>query len=372
MKSKAVTTRCGQTDRRHPRAGLAPLEFVLSLPLMLFVMGLMIVMGTAGAWKVRTLANSRQAVHRTLWPRTGSRDPHPVGWPESATMDSDDGSPPLLTNDPYDHFAVVRGPLLVDPETGKSIPVREELFEMKDGLTEGTARIQRDFPVMAKMPPHGIDMSREHPVLDNCWQYHKMGIPSNQTRRILFLYPVDLSGQIPSETQNYTDAAVAILMNSDGQILRLLDRNRELRQRPPTGLPYAPPYGIGRSPDYHVPEDGGLRRRLLNPERVCSMDPSIMFESVGEPLIAEIQGKERPRNNLRNAGVPGRMTRDYLNMYQRHLSFIERLEEMLNNPDTSPRVVQMIQQSLPAMRSQKAMLEPLIEQLEQFRDLLVP
>ncbi len=367
-----MTTYCNHTDRWHPRAGLAPLELVLSLPVLLFIMGLMIVMGTAGSWKVRTLANSRQSVLRTLWPRTGSSDPHPIGWPESATLDLDDGLPPLMANDPYVDFTVVRGPLLVDPETGKSIPVREELFEMKDGLRKGLARIQRDFPVMAKMPPHGIDMYREHLVLDNCWQYEQMNIPSNQTRRILFLYPVDLSGQIPDEIANYTQAVVAILMNPDDPVLRLLDRNMELRYPPPAGLSYSPPYGIGRFPDYHLPEDGGLRRRLLNPEQVCSMDPAIMFESVEEPLISEIQGKERPRSNLRDAGVPGRMTRDYLNMYQSHLDFIESLENILNSPNIPPGIVQMIQQALPAMHSQKASLETWIQQLERFRDLLVP
>ena len=37
--------------QNHPRSGMAPLELVLYLPIMLFVMALMMIMGTAGAWK---------------------------------------------------------------------------------------------------------------------------------------------------------------------------------------------------------------------------------------------------------------------------------------------------------------------------------
>ena len=74
------------------RSGLAPLELTLSLPIMLFVMGLMIIVGTTASWKIRTVTNSRQAVWRTIDPRDGEEDPHSRGWPSAARMEIEEGS----------------------------------------------------------------------------------------------------------------------------------------------------------------------------------------------------------------------------------------------------------------------------------------
>ena len=65
----------------HLRRGLAMLELVMALPMLLFVMALIIGYGTASAWKVREHSVSRLAVWETRWPRSGAAVVRPIGPP---------------------------------------------------------------------------------------------------------------------------------------------------------------------------------------------------------------------------------------------------------------------------------------------------
>ena len=58
--------------RRSPRTrtGLAPLELVLTLPILVFVAALIFNLGVIAMWRVRGEVNSREAVWRARWPRT--------------------------------------------------------------------------------------------------------------------------------------------------------------------------------------------------------------------------------------------------------------------------------------------------------------
>ena len=352
----------------HQRAGLAPLEFVLSLPIMLFVMGLIIIVGTTGAWKARNVATARQAAWRTVWPKNGHQDENSRGWPDRyASMERRDPEDAFIPNDPLHEHHVVRGPTVFDPDTGKSMPVREELFDMKRGMVAGVSDLQKDFPVLGRMGD--VDLERTHRILDDRWQFQQMSIPSNRERRVLFMYPLDLASIIPSETDRYVNAAVEILDNSDAEALAMLDNDDELQRRPPA-LPYSPPYGIGRAPDYHLPENRQLRRALLNPRLVCSFDVDTMNDNIGDPMVNEIAGFDGARS-LSLAGVPGKITRDYLRMYRSHLAFIERLRDMANNPNTPPEIVAHINQNSGLMDQQEQMLEEYIAQLEEFAQTLL-
>ncbi|MBM4076542.1 MAG: hypothetical protein FJ267_13005, partial [Planctomycetes bacterium] len=71
---------------------MAPLEFVLALPMLLIMMALMINFGVAGAWKVRAQVNSRYAGWRTLTNRTGESNAIPPYWPQSAGLSAVSGS----------------------------------------------------------------------------------------------------------------------------------------------------------------------------------------------------------------------------------------------------------------------------------------
>ena len=337
------------------RAGLAPLELTLSLPIMLFVMGLMIIVGTTASWKVRTVTNSRQAVWRTIDPRDGEEDPHSRGWPSNARMDLEEGSS-TIDFDPYDEHEVVRGQPLRAP-TGEQLQVRESLFNMQAGMTNGVAALTRPFPVMGNMPPREINLLREHPLLSGDWQFREMGLSSNAQRRILFLYPADYGRSLSRLVQRYHEAALAIVQNPLNPILETLDNDDELRNPVPSGLTYTPPYGIGRAPDYHIPE-GAVRGLLLNPDRICSTSRGELSETLIPPLVSATRR------------VPSRLTRDFLRMYRGHLAHIDRLLEIYNNPMTHPSTKAQIAPFVPAMNRDRPDLEARIDQLESFQQSL--
>jgi hypothetical protein len=351
-----------QPRRTHRRAGLAPLELVLALPLMLFVMGLMIVFGTSAAWRVRTHTTAREAVWRTLWPRTGDRDPHPASWPQTASLSAEAADPAWLPFDPFADFPVVRGPLLVEPNSGKWLPVRQQMFDLPDGLVQGTAQIERDFPMMASMPPHEIAFLHRHPILDTSrWQFRTMGLPDNQVRRVQFLYPVQLEQHLPQEAERYTQAAVAILTNPMKWALAPLDRDEELRAH----------YGNYR--DYYLPGDPLLRQYVRFPDRVCEMDPEALWEQVGEPLVLDIKGHPRPRTNLNQAGVPGRMAADFIGMYNSQLAQIDAqitaLQQQLVIPGGN---LGQIQQQIAQLAAARPPIEAKLQQVSDFASQLVP
>lgn len=337
------------------RAGLAPLELTLSLPIMLFVMGLMIIAGTTASWKVRTVTNSRQAVWRTIDPRDGHSDPNSRGWPANARMEVEAARSPV-ESDPYHEHEVVRGQPLNAP-TGEQLRVRESLFDMQSGLASGVAELERPFPVMGNMPPGEIHLLREHPLLSRDWQFREMGLSSNSQRRILFLYPADYERALSSAVQRYHEAALAIVLNPLNPVLETLDNDDELRNPAPSGSTYNPPYGIGGAPDYHIPE-GSVRNLLLNPDNICSTDRSEMQITLINPLVSITRR------------LPQRLTRDFLRMYQAHLRHIDGLLDRYNDPNTPPLERARIAPFVPAMQRDRPVLEDRIEQLEDFRQSL--
>jgi len=337
------------------RSGLAPLELTLGLPIMLFVMGLMIIVGTTASWKIRTVTNARQAVWRTIDPRDGEDDPHSRGWPADARMETEVGSTPI-DFDPYDEHEVVRGQPLSAP-TGEQLQVRESLFNMQAGLVNGVTELERPFPVMGNMPPRQIHLLREHPLLSGVWQFREMGLRSNAQRRILFLYPADYERSLSRFVNRYHEAALAIVQNPLNPILETLDNDNELRNPVPSGLTYNPPYGIGRAPDYHMPERSP-RGFLLNPDRVCSTNRDTLTQNVINPLVSETKR------------VPARLARDFLRMYRGHLAHIERLLEIYHNPRTPRTIKAQIAPYVPAMNRDKPDLEARIDQLESLQQSL--
>src|SRR5262245_45242215 len=101
--------------RRVRRRGLAPLELVLAIPILMFVVGLSVVFGAVACWKVRAQAAARDAIWSHRWPRGEpwghDLDPRAREWPTPASWGNEFG-PPLAA---LDHAAfqepVVHGPL---------------------------------------------------------------------------------------------------------------------------------------------------------------------------------------------------------------------------------------------------------------------
>ena len=68
------------------RRGLAPLELVLCLPVLLFVLALIVDAGSKSCWKMRGLVAARDAAWRSRYGRSGANLPNAVPWRSPATM----------------------------------------------------------------------------------------------------------------------------------------------------------------------------------------------------------------------------------------------------------------------------------------------
>ncbi|VAX38329.1 hypothetical protein MNBD_PLANCTO02-2468 [hydrothermal vent metagenome] len=285
--------------RKSTRAGLAPLELVLALPLLLFVMALMIIFGTAAAWKVRTHATAREVVWRTLPPRNGYNNPRPSGWPDSATISQGSSFPSLFPNDPFSNHEVVRGPLVTDPETGFSVPVKRDIIDITKGIKKGHAKIKRDFPLFRGMPPHQYEFRRDHVLTGGSrWQYSSMGFRRNhnQDQRTVALYPMNLGELEPELTQEFLDAAIDILLNPNRPDLAVLDRDEEIL------------FWYGNKIDFH-PKVSGM----------CSTDRNAIELTKVLPLIDRIKGK---LGSNPVSSIAERMARKFKEMYEEELEFL--------------------------------------------------
>ncbi|REJ89742.1 MAG: hypothetical protein DWQ34_18530 [Planctomycetota bacterium] len=211
------------------RAGLAPLELVLSVPMLMMILSMMIIVGTAGSWKLRTLANSRQAAARSIWPRDGENDPYPDSWwPASASMNFRSASPSPVEIDPFAQHYVVRGPIVPSPGGGQPLRVIDDTLDMTLGLEAGFAEVDRDLPLWKQLP-HRNHYSRDTLFFSGeQWQHGSMGI-SNNTRRMLVTYEYDLARYDPAATQQMMAAANALVSNPMRQTMFILDRDDELR-----------------------------------------------------------------------------------------------------------------------------------------------
>lgn len=304
---------------RQRRRGLAPLELTLALPLLLMVMALMVIMGTAGAWKVRTLANSRQAIFRAMHPRDTDNDPHPDNWwPSSTMMAYHNGGTSFLSSDPYAGHDVVRGPNIADPNTGNSLRVLINTLDMRNGMNSGEASVDHDPPMLAKLGVRNSFRRNNVMFAGQTWQYNNLGIPSNRTRRILYTYDFEMSKYNQQAAAQVRAAESAIRSNPHRADLVVLDRDAELRAH------------FGRYSDFYP-----------RPAPFCSHNPLILQRDVLPPLLEAIDN------------VPRAMTNRFLQMYQEQLQALEA-----QNPPP------------PDYNQRKAALEQLIQQLLDFRATL--
>jgi len=277
---------------RLPRRGLAPLELTLSLPLLLMAMALMVILGAAGAWKLRTQANARQAIFRAIYPRRTDADPNPRNWwPASASMGYQGGGPSPFLSDPYVDHRVARGPTIADPETGNSLRVLDDTLDMTQGMHAGRAAVDHQ-PAM--WPGLGVrNTFRRANVMfaGQTWQYGNMGLGWNEARRVTHLYDYEMSRYNPGAASATNAAAQELRMNPYRDELAVLDRDDELRAH------------YGHDVDFHP-----------RPPRMCTNDPSVLRQYVLRPLLQQIDN------------VPRRMAQTFLSMYRQQLADLEALD----------------------------------------------
>jgi hypothetical protein len=268
---------------KSQRRGLAPLEFVMCLPVLLFVLALMVDTGSKSCWKLRGMVAARDAAWRTRFERSSGPLGNPVAWPPPATMGvSPSGPNGRLESAPLNH-PVVRGPTL------GTFLVKSELLDQTRGGWVGQSQRTWTPPLLPKLGAAALN--QQHPLIDNKWQYSQMGIPSTFWRRIPFIYILPQTD--PELKAAYLAAVDAVQTAPFRRDLDVLDRDEEIRAY----------YG-----NYH-----NFHPRVT----FCDYDRPRVTTNQRASLVRRIQGgltTQKPRN-----GIPGQLARFWINMYSQQL-----------------------------------------------------
>lgn len=322
------------------RRGLAPLEFVLWLPVLMFVVALLINYGTMATWRIRGEVVSHDAAFRARWGRSGSNEGHLVGqWPALATMTTVADPPLVQIDDPFIQHPVVRGPL---PNGFIVRPVLDPDFQ---GAYRGIADVERRYPLMPRLGTYDSGEIAGS-LLDRKWTNSEMGIP-NIHRRIPVLY--ELPRTDPQFRQAFRQAFDELRSIPHYAALAVLDHDEDMRLI------------TGRYPDFH-PRIG----------QMCELDRELVRRRQVERLI-DIRDA---RGEIRLGAIsllPRNMTSFFLNTYRRYLQDLrDRIEalqqELAGPPPPSPQRRAEIQQEIAALQAEIDRIQPKVTQLEAYWD----
>jgi hypothetical protein len=335
----------GRVARRKLRRGLAPLEMVLVLPLLMFIMALMVNYATAACWKVRTLTAARQGMWRArmnYW--RGDGDPHLPDWPTEGRVSLSGGAPladiASIWAQPEIDKAFLRGPVIVnegpypDPgqSQGASIAVRSrDNMSITSGVGEGRARLARSLPLLKNMRMTQAEADRvagasprdmgqfsynlRHALVDNRWQFSNMGYGWNWDRRSNGWYEIRDAGAWAQQQGRLRQADQNLRSFPSRDALRVLDRDDELMQF------------FNSVPEYCF-------RRPIG----CSTDVTTVRLSIVDTVVTSIQGDQGGGRN----GFPDCLARRFLSMYTQQLQTAQN--QMPQDVATIARVTPLIQQ----------------------------
>lgn len=321
------------------RRGLAPLEFVLWLPVLLFVMALMVNYGTMATWRVRSEIVSREAVWRMRWPRSGATEAPPTRpyWPSDAVMTTEPDTAPDLLDIPAIDHPVVRGPM------PNGFVVRPVLDPTR-GAIKGVSEVNRQYPLLPRIGSYASgDVGT--PLIDRQWSSAMMGIP-NMYRRTLVLY--ELPRTDPSLPRAFGRAVQSVLSIPHFSALAVLDRDADIRKY------------TGGYVDFH-PRVG----------RMCELDPQVVYDRQVQPLV-DIRQADGDIRLGEISRLPRTMTNYFLGMYraavQQMQQRIQDLQDELNGtpPPDAQRQAQILAE-IAALKAEIAILLPKIEQLEHYQ-----
>lgn len=267
------------------RAGLAPLELVLALPLLLMVMALTINAGTAACWKVRSAMVARDAIWSSRWPRTGlATMPQPANWPVGNANSGiqGPGAPVQALQSLAPILAQINQPVARGPVIGASNVVTT-LLDPTRGMMQGTSFIQQPMPLLPLFPP--ITYNLVHPLLTDGWQggTGAMQTPANPANNsgiwgwlpsnILYQYAQAPQGII----QNYQNAVLAIWFSPS------LQQIQQTFNMLGAGYP-----GLG----------AGNHGNCLPGVCYCDLNPNSVLKNDIPPLAQAIQGLPGRLNQL--------------------------------------------------------------------------
>jgi hypothetical protein len=298
MQSRTQPDRGQRSLRRRsqPRAGLAPLELVLSLPLLLCVMALMINFGNAATWKIRGSIAARLAVWRArpLW--GASSDPKPANWfPVPASMGVQAtariASVDTIWNQPQIAQTWIKGPMF--SAGGGYISVRDKrVAEMSEGIATGNASITMPYPFMPGLGK--MSLRADHTLAQTLWQYHSMGYGYNSDRRAKGWWNLEDAPDWAAKKQIFLQADQTMRTNPQRELLRPLDRDPDLMTN-------------GSSFDFYP-----------RAPVICSNNPQEVQQSLSS-FLDKIPGKRK------QGGVNRTMATAYLQMYAAELAILETM-----------------------------------------------
>ena len=283
------------------RRGLAPLEMVLVLPLLMMIMSMIIVFGYMISWKLRTETVARDAIWRDRSDRFANEFATPVEWPElysqidPSIWTSRGNDVVEFDNEPETNHPIIAGPI-------PNVVVRDRVLEFGRGVRVGVADLDEEAPIFSTLAP--IRFRVDHPILDNQFRYWQLG-HGNFQRRIPVIYEVELDFIRSSAAMQ---SAVAAIVNSAVYAqLVALDRDPEFIA------------WRGSAPDFH-PRVG----------RFCETDRQVVRENQVASVIRRI------------SQLPQRMARASIRLYQ---------EQIDTQPDLPEATRQELQRRIDALEA---------------------
>ncbi|QDU98022.1 hypothetical protein [Lignipirellula cremea] len=319
-----------------PRRGLAPLELVIWLPVLLFVAALMVNFNTMARLRLRGEIVARDEVHRSRWPRTGNTEPVAPGhiWPAPATASVEATDAWVTVDLPQLQHPVVRGPL-----PGFGI---KPVLDPTQGGGRGKASIVRRYPMMPRLGSFESG-SIEHEVLGVTFRNAEMNMPT-MTRRTTILYEFPQTSQdLPAA---FSEAVNAIMAVPHFRHLQVLDNDEDVQRY------------VG-SHDFHP--------RTLQPYMammgqvylaLCQLDREEIYQ---QQVVPKIDGRNR-RGDIELGEIsrlPRTMTNFFLAMYNARIAELEALIDLLKMQPPTPTISAQIAAAEAEIAELKAKVAPL-------------
>ena len=322
--------------RVRVRRGLATVEFVLWLPILLFVMALMVNYGTMAAWRIRGEIASHDAGWRTRWPRQGGGEPDPAPTTAVVTRTETTVNQAAMSHlDPAVlRMPVVRGPL---PNGYQVRPLLDPL----PGAVAGNTHVERQYPLLRKIGSFESGPIND-PLLHGSRTHGEMGFP-NYWRRVRELYALPQTD--PNLPEAFRSAVLSVLSIKDYHGLYILDRSEDwIKYR-------------GAAPDYHP---------RLN--RHCTLDRSVMWNREVSRIVDVWNSRNVEWDLGEISKLPSRLTSSFHNMYQQVKNEYEN--ELNADPPPPPARKQYLKAEIADLIVKLAQLEEFSTRIGKFEDSL--